>query len=236
LDIGIRILTIIAEKDNYQTISTTLRINVQRIDTNITTTSGEPNVEVEVGIQPKLEIVLNDIDFNGTITDATVQYSWIYGTGTLEDEDGDGIYEVSLENAPPGTYTVTVTAYAGDDYDFERYYVTITVNKPTTTGGDNTFFIVFLVTLILLICVAGYAVLYQKRLKIPKPIRKLRRYRRTLKRVKGVENIEIIGRKDAIDEIYNGFIDKVSKNLKEKEATVETASLMAEEVALQSKK
>jgi len=189
-----------------------------------------------LGVPPKLEIVLNDIDFNGTIRDAMVQYSWIYGSGALEDEDGDGIYEIYLENAPPGTYTVTVTAYAGDDYDFERYYVTVTVNKPTTPGADNTFFAIFLVTLILLICVAGYAVLYQKRLKIPKPIRKLRRYRRTLKRIKGVENIEIIGRKDAIDEIYNSFIDKVSRNLKEKEIVVEPTSLIANEVALQSKK
>ena len=236
LDIGIRLLTIIAEKDNYQTISATLRIDVQRIETNITTTSGEPNIEVEKGVNPKLEVVLNDIDFNSTVTNATVQYSWIYGTGTLEDIDGDGIYEVYLEDAPPGTYTVTVTAYAGDDYDFERYQVTVTVNKPTTTGGGNPFFIIFLVTLISLICVAGYAVLYQKKLKIPKPIRKLRRYRRTLKRVKGVEKIEIIGRKEAIDDLYDVFIDNVSKSLKEKETAAGTTSLMADEVAFHSKK
>ncbi|MFX1274989.1 MAG: hypothetical protein ACFFBP_10210 [Promethearchaeota archaeon] len=230
LDIGIRLLTIIAEKDNYQTYSTVIRLNVKRIASIIKTTSGEPNVEVNVGISPRLEIVLSDLDFNTTVKNANVQYSWLYGTGTLQDSNNDGIYEVDLEQAPPGTYTVTITAYAGDNYDFERYQITVTISQPPSEPVDNTFlFTVLAITVSSLIGTSVYATLYQIRFKVPKQLRKLRKYRKTLKKPMGPGNVSITNRGSSITSQYEEKINKIQKNLKEK-ADIEEEPMLKEDI------
>ncbi|MHA1185913.1 MAG: hypothetical protein ACTSSK_03425, partial [Candidatus Heimdallarchaeota archaeon] len=127
LDIGVRFLTIYAQRANYQSYSALLRIQVDRIQTNITTVSGENVINREPGQSYRFEINLLDLDFNVDVLNATVTYTWTYGQGTLTDPEDDGVYEGTISNLVEGTFVITISVYAGDDYDFDRFTVTLNV-------------------------------------------------------------------------------------------------------------
>ncbi|MFW9900560.1 MAG: hypothetical protein ACFFDY_04660, partial [Candidatus Thorarchaeota archaeon] len=59
LDIGVRLLTIVAQRNNYRLQTINIRLDIQRIKTNITTVSGINVFEIESGQSIDLEIKLN---------------------------------------------------------------------------------------------------------------------------------------------------------------------------------
>jgi len=61
----------------------------------------------------------------------------------------------------------------------------------------------------------GYLYLYQKILKYPKPVRKVRKYRFSLKKKKGPD-VTITGRESAFHAIYGREMGKISGSLKVK--------------------
>ncbi len=147
LKTGINFLTIYAQKDYYTSSSELIIINLDSIRGEINTESQESVINIKQGERYKLKIVLNNLDFGGRITDAVVKYYWEFGSGELEDSDNDGIYEVILENIPQGAFIITITAIAGDNYQFES--VDITVNVHSDEG------LILWIIIILLIITAG---------------------------------------------------------------------------------
>jgi len=217
LDVGIRLLTIIAFKNNYQIQTIDIRLDVQRIKTNINTTSGESVINLSPGETASLEIILYDLDFGGTIKNATVSFTWSGGSGTLIDANDDGIYETVLSDIPDGSHTITISAYAGDDYSFERYEVVITVIRP---AEDVLLFIILLiVSSIATVSALTYLYLYQKIFKYPKPVRKVRKYNKTLRKPK-TPGVDITARDKAFKAEYQNELNKSSKLLKGKPAEV----------------
>ncbi|GAG95307.1 unnamed protein product, partial [marine sediment metagenome] len=103
LDIGLKFLTIYAQRTYYQSSSELLEITVRQIKTNITTESGEDVINIQAGESYTLRVTLHDLDFGGIIKNATVRYTWELGQGYLTDDDNNGIFEVTLENIPEGT-------------------------------------------------------------------------------------------------------------------------------------
>ena len=211
LDIGVRILTIVAQRNNYQIQTIDIRLDVRRINTNITSSTGSSVINTTPGSTITLSVIITDLDFNQLITNATVSYRWEGESGTLTYHNGK--YQADVPNIPIGSHTFTITAFAGDDYDFQRYEITVTaVQSPVERG-------LFILLLTLALIAAGalgiYIVLYQTYLKYPKAVRKVRKYRKTLNKERE-PNVDITSRESATKSIYHSEYDKSSKFLKGK--------------------
>jgi hypothetical protein len=108
-----------------------------------------------------------------------------------------------------------------------RIYYTNLSGKSTEEPLINR--ILFIVALIVAAGLGGYLYLYQKVLKYPKPVRKVRKYRFSLKKKKGPD-VSIVGREKAFNVIYASELSKTSGFLKVKpkeqiiEPTPKTAS------------
>ncbi|NHJ24831.1 MAG: hypothetical protein EAX89_09665 [Candidatus Lokiarchaeota archaeon] len=213
LDIGVRFLTIYAQKANYQSCSKLLKIQVNRIKTNVSTYSGISVFNKKPGDSFELEVLLMDLDFNQPVLNASVTYTWTFGQGSLLDQDDNGIYTATLTNLVEGIHVITITVYAGDDYEFERYRITLNVIQPA--GEALLFQILTVVGIAAAVGIGGYLIAYQKVLKYPKQIRKIRKIKKTLKSKK-LPKIEILPRKSEINEIYYLNYIASNKNLKDK--------------------
>ncbi|MFX0012937.1 MAG: hypothetical protein ACFE9R_21685, partial [Candidatus Hermodarchaeota archaeon] len=213
LDIGVRFLTIYATHANYESYSALLRIQVNRIRTNITTTTGVIAFNREPGQSYHLEINLLDLDSETSILDANVTYTWTYGQGDLTDSNNDGIYEGTISDLREGTFVITITAYAGDDYEFERYRITLYVVRPPE---DVLLFQILTIAGIgAAIGIGGYLLAYQKVLKYPKQVRKIHKFKSKLKKAKSL-GIEVQSREQIIKEHYSNDMAALEKQVKKK--------------------
>ena len=219
LKVGVNLFTIVAYANNFQIKTLSLRITLNKISTVINTTSGESYFSILPSESILLSIVLTDYDFGGTITNATVTYRWAYGQGTLLDPEDDGTYVVELKNIPTGTYTITITASAGDDYNFETYEITLNVVS-VTPPDFSTIFILLAGALGAL--VIGFT-LYEVRFKYPATVRKSRKIRKKIKKGKKTKPIkDITSREDLIKSHLESNVEtiqlekKIENGLKEK--------------------
>ncbi|MBY9021414.1 MAG: hypothetical protein KGD67_10165, partial [Candidatus Lokiarchaeota archaeon] len=190
-----------------------------KIATRINSTSGESYFSILPSESLNLSISLTNYDFGGIITNANVTYRWAYGQGTLLDPENDGTYEIELDNIPAGTYTITITAYAGDDYSFETYE--ITVNVVSIIPPD--FSILFIILAGALVALVTGFTLYQVRFKYPATVRKSRKIRKKISKGKKTKPIkDITSREDSIREHLESNAEtlqlekKTTNGLKEK--------------------
>jgi len=190
LGLGIKLFSIIAQATDHQIQPIDIRISINRINTIVNTESGVPYIDAKSGDSVPLTIILNNTDFTGIIKGASVTYRWNYGQGELTDIDNDGIYESTLNNVPAGTHVIYITAFAGDDYDFETYEITLSVSQ--TAGPNLTWLIIALSGGILSLGLA--ILLYQTHFKYPSMVRKLRKLRKSIRR--GKKKIKTILLKD----------------------------------------
>ncbi|MHA1234145.1 MAG: hypothetical protein ACTSQL_03550, partial [Promethearchaeota archaeon] len=212
LDIGVRIIAISAEKANHILQTEDIRIEIRRTRTNTTTQNGIVVISVLPGDDVRLQIVLYDLDFGGTIKGAIVSYSG-FGSGFLTDGNNDGVYEVVFDNIPEGTYKIVIGAFLGDNYEFENLEVTISAIRPP---GEALLIITLAIAISsAAILILGYIYAYQKYLKYPKPVRKVRKYRKTLGKAKN-PRINTTKREKAFSSEYDAELNKTSKLLKAK--------------------
>jgi hypothetical protein len=212
LAIGIRSLYLSAYRTNYELQSDIIRIQVQRISLEIETPSGSPIQTANPNEPVNLRIELKDL-LGNPLLGASVNYSWVFGRGSLTDADNDGVYEVNLGIIPEGTYTIIISAYLGDIYDIQSFEITLTIIRPP---GELLFVIIALVSTIAVgIALLGYLILYIRVLKYPKPVRKVRKYRRTLKS-KNPPRTSIEPRENAVKAAYDSQISGTKKFIKGK--------------------
>lgn len=93
--------------------------------------------------------------------------------------------------------------------------INYTVLSEKSTKEPLIFRILFIVALIVTAGLGGYLYLYQKILKYPKPVRKVRKYRFTLKKKKSPD-IYIVDREKAFNTIYADELSNTSRFLKAK--------------------
>jgi len=192
---GVYSYSIVARTTNYEIQTKNLIITVNRIRTIISTTSGESYINALPGGSIRLKIRLNNTDFGGLIKNATVTYRWAYGQGELLDIDDDGVYEVEIKNIPAGTYTIYISASAGDNYYFESYEITL--NAVAVSGPDLTMLFLTLSGAFVAL-VVGFT-LYQVRFKYPPTVRKSRKIRKKIKKGKKTKPLkDIVSREDLI--------------------------------------
>ncbi|MFW9878827.1 MAG: hypothetical protein ACFFG0_37585, partial [Candidatus Thorarchaeota archaeon] len=208
LHLGANILTVLAQGINIQTKIINPRITVRQIFAEIRTVSGEHVINIGAGGNTPLNIILNNTDFGGLIMNATVKYTWAFGTGDLLDSDGNGIYSAILRNVPEGSYSVIITAFVSENYYFESFEIVVTAI--TLTTKDNIFLIPFIISVIGGIILGSYFYAYQKYFKYPKPVRKVRKYKRTLKR-KTTPSIHITSREKAFSILYKEKLEGIQK-------------------------
>ncbi|MEJ2295921.1 MAG: hypothetical protein P8Y23_14285, partial [Candidatus Lokiarchaeota archaeon] len=211
LGIKVNLLSIVAQKANYQTNSIDPRITIRRINGSISTLTGNPTFSINPSDEFKIRVVLTDQDFGGTIKGATVTYRWEFGQGTLTYNNDTRAYESKALKPPVGgPYTITINAIAGDKYDFVSYEIYLSVIQPS--GNTFWFWLLLIVSGIAILGLISYLIAYQRVLKYPKPVRKVRKYRKTLQRKK-VPSMSILSRDKAFEGTYKSELAKTSKSL-----------------------
>ena len=193
--VGVKLFTIVASALNYQINTIDLRITVERVSTTIDTVSGLIFVDINPSENFLIQIVLNNIDFGGTIKNATVTYRWVNGQGFLTDLNNDGIYETLLYNVPAGSYRININAYAGDNYDFRDDFE-IVLNVIAPPGPDITIIIISLAAGVVGLSV--FFVSYQKHFKYPPEVRKMRKMRKKIGKGKKLKPLTIETRENII--------------------------------------
>jgi hypothetical protein len=227
LGLGIKLFSIIAQATNYQIQPIDIRITINRISTTIRTESGESYIDAHSGDNVPLNVILNNTDFGGMINGASVTYRWDRGQGELTDQDSNGIYESVLNNVPAGTYVIFITAFAGDDFEFETYEITLSVTQ--TPGVNLTWLIIGLTGGIVSLAIA--ITLYQTHFKYPPMVRKIRKLRKSIKKGRKVKSLILKDRerilmdyslktKPVLDVKPDTpekaiIVDKIDKNIKE---------------------
>ncbi|MFX0073854.1 MAG: hypothetical protein ACFE96_00315 [Candidatus Hermodarchaeota archaeon] len=219
LKVGVNLFTIVAHANNYLAKTLNLRITLNKISTTISTTTGERFFNIKPNERFTMSIELIDVDFGGRITNAIVTYWWAYGRGNLTDPDADGIYEAELNNIPPGTYEIIITASAGDAYSFEIYRITLTVESETT--ADFTLLFISLAGGLVAL-VIGFT-LYEVRFKYPPLVRKSRKIRKKISKGKSTKPVkDLTSRDDLVKEHLESSVElfqfekKHENGLKEK--------------------
>ena len=232
LDIGLRILTIICQKGNYTSQSPNIRINIRRVNAEILEINNQTVKTQRPGETINIQVSIKNNDFGGSFTGSlVVKYTWELGQGELTDSNNDGTYEVSLENVPEGTYTLTITAYAGDDYEIKRLTIDLIIRTPEE---EVTMFRIILVIAIgAAIGVGGYIIVYQRVLKYPVPVRKVRTYRKKYK--KQSVKADVIPRNEAFNSLYLENLGSVAKLIKSKQTSVKKSIVEDEKGSIESK-
>lgn len=195
LKIGVNLYSIVARTTDYEIQTKNLIITVNRISTSINLSS---QINAEPGDDVLIQVTLNNLDFGGTITNATVTYAWAYRQGELLDPEMDGTYEILLENVPEGNYPITITAFAGENYDFTGKEITLIVSSPTVSPGPDLNWLIF----VLIGGIFGLVMvftLYQTHYKYPPMVRKIRKLRKNIGKGKKTKPIITPKRKEIID-------------------------------------
>ena len=124
------------------------------------------------------------------------------------DTNNEGIYSSVLRNVPEGSYSVIITAFVNDSYYFESYEIVVTAITKTT--DDTLFQTLFIISIIGAVALGGYLIAYQRVLKYPKAVRKVRKFRTSLKR-KSAPSLSIISREKGFRAIYKEEIENLKK-------------------------
>ncbi|MHA1885053.1 MAG: hypothetical protein ACW96S_08380, partial [Promethearchaeota archaeon] len=208
LGIGVKLFSVVAQANNYQVKTIDPRITVKRIDALIITESGESQIEVEVGDDVEFKIVLNNTIFGGTVKNATVTYTWAFGPGELLDINNTGLYEAVLQNVQVGIYIVTINAFAGDNFYFETYEITLVVTRPITEPGVDLSWLIYVLmgAIVGLVSIFG---LYQKHFKYPPLVRKIRKIKKKIRKDKKIKPISLQTREELIKKEYNAKIESL---------------------------
>lgn len=215
LDIGLRIFTIYAHASDYQSKIATLKLNIRRINAEIKPFEIESRIRIKPGENAEIKIVLNDLDFNKPISDAKVKYESELGEGELQETKEAGVYKIVIENVPEGTYILNISAYAGDDYDIDIYEINLNAIR---SKEDILLLQILAISIIIAaICLTGYLIMYQKVLKFPKMIRKIRSFKNNLKNSKKLAKINVLDRESAFRGIFNIKLGKIAAYSKSKD-------------------
>ncbi|NVM16782.1 MAG: hypothetical protein HWN80_03640 [Candidatus Lokiarchaeota archaeon] len=221
LSLDLKLFTVVAQAPTYQINTTDIRITVNPVSTSIDTVSGLNYVNISPNEDFLIQIVLNNTDFGGTIKNATVTYRWENGQGILTDSNNDGIYEVTLNNVPEGSYLISINAYAGENYEFRGDFE-IVLNAIATSGLDFTIIIVSLAAGLVGLTVAF--VLYQKHFRYPPKVRIIRKIRKKISKGKKIKPLTLSTRDNIIagETERNREILKVEKEIVDKKPGGET--------------
>ncbi len=176
LDLGVYIVSIIAGKTNYTQLSHSYQINVNQIQTSITTGDSKTTYKVTPNGDLEITLVVTDTDFNQPISGCELTYSWRFGSGAFT-ETSTGVYKATIKNIPEGENSLYISAYKGPTYHFEAK--TISIVAVASGEGLPPWVVYMLVGA--MVALSVLFIQYQRVWKYPPHIRKLRNVTRDLK-------------------------------------------------------
>ncbi len=199
LSIGTNYLNIEATKTNFQTKLINPTIIVRKIYTEVITVSGEPTIDIDVGEDVQLEIMLNDTDNDELIRGAIITYTWDLDAVPRVLTENNGIYEGEIENPPEGLYTIRISVYAGDNYEFEDFEITLNVEAYVPSPQPDLGWVIY----ILIGAILGLVIiftLYQTYFKYPPMVRKIRKLKKKVQKTKKTKPILVKQREEIVKE------------------------------------
>ncbi len=134
LNLGTHYITVAATRSNFTDSTMALEIQINRIHVSYRTKENSDSYSIDVNTPFTLGIYVDNEDFGGTITSATVEYSGTDGSeGVLTDLGNAGYYSANLGTLKEGTYEFTIRVYFTDAiYEYKEY--TISVNVAPVEG------------------------------------------------------------------------------------------------------
>ncbi len=134
LNLGTHYITLAATRQNFTDSTMPLEIQLRRINTGFNTMENTNSYSIDVDTSFTLGVYVLNLDFGGTITSATVEYSGSDGSeGVLTEQGETGYYSVNLGTLPEGTFEYIIRVYyLVANYEYKEY--TITVNVAPVEG------------------------------------------------------------------------------------------------------
>ncbi|MFX1390107.1 MAG: hypothetical protein ACFE9Z_08605 [Promethearchaeota archaeon] len=197
LSMGPNYLSIEATKTNFESQPINPTVTVRKINTEILTVSGESTIEIDVGDNAQLQIMLNDTDNIKLIKGAIVTYTWNLDSIPRVLTETDGVYEGQIINPPEGLYTITVSVFAGPDYEFEDFDITLNVGAYVPTPQPDLGWLIYVLGGAILGLVLVFT-LYQTHFKYPPMVRKIRKLKKKVKKKKKAKLILVNSREETI--------------------------------------
>ncbi len=215
LDIGTNYLTLTTPGTSYYTgFTKDFTIIVERITTEIRPINISGGVlQIETGESPTLRVNLYDIYDNTTISGAFLSYVWEYdldGDDVLDfidngifNEISPGIYEITLNDLQEGNHKITITYVEQGDYSTDTIEIVIQAITPVTPPGPEPFNYLWVVVALGLVIVglSAYFAIYQKILKYPPTVRKIRKLKKKIGKRKKPKSKMFGGRTEYIKTI-----------------------------------
>ncbi|MHA1745483.1 MAG: hypothetical protein ACTSWW_05760 [Promethearchaeota archaeon] len=194
---------------NYQQTVSTLQLNVVQIQTEIITVDANQSYLIIPGQDFDLNVVINDLDFGGLVSDCEVSYSYVLETGDLIEVE-PGVYSATITDIPEGIYTITINVYKeGQLYSFHQYQITLNAIS-TEIQGLPTWSLYPALGLLGILGISFIA--YQQYYKYPLKIRQIRSAKRAIKAGKIVA-MEFKTQQDLFSETYQGVL-KAETNIR----------------------
>ncbi|MDX1797658.1 MAG: hypothetical protein R3255_03325 [Candidatus Lokiarchaeia archaeon] len=208
LGMGNNYLNIEATKTNFETrLISNFAINVRKIYTEILTVSGNSTINIDVGHNAQIQIMLNDTDNNKLIKGAIVTYTWDQDPIPRVLTENNGIYEGVIIAPPEGPHTITISVPAGNNYEFEDLEIPLYVGTHVPTPQPDLGWLIYTLGGVILGLVIIFT-LYQTHFKYPPMVRKIRKLKKKIKKTKKVKPILVESREEAItNSIENRFKD-----------------------------
>jgi hypothetical protein len=171
-------------------------------------------IEVRPSTTFTIRLSLNDTDFGQSIQNASLSFRWVFGSDVITDDNGDGVFEIEVSGVPDGSYSMIITAEAGNNYDFETLELTIAAVRPV----EEIFgFQIGLIAAIAGAIIIGSGFLsYIFVFRFPKQVRKIRKFRRSLKKKNAPKNVNIENRETTFRNEYQNELGKAADDLNTK--------------------
>jgi len=170
--------------------------------------SSSPNSEIRVFINNKM--------YNETIKLSGDKQ-------TLQDAFQDDI-DVTSFISKDVNITLSIQVYLADEFELDNdimisiddVFFQITYVEITSETSEEPFIsrILLIIASIIGLIIASYLIAYQKILKYPKPVRKVRKFKRTLR--KGKPSVEILDRKKSFEKEFKKELHNTSSYLRGK--------------------
>lgn len=212
IGLGTHLISLVLENQNFDQISTLLRITVVPIQMNGTIRDNIQSVSISPGSDYLLEIQLRD-EFGDLVQNIEVNYTWDGAPGTFTYNETSGYYTALLSDVPEGVFDIIITAEKGPNYDFEEYRITI--SSTTKLSVWQLVLIYFLAALIIAL-ISGFGA-YQLHYKYPPMVRDVRKLRRKLRKGKKTKSVMIDSREKIMEKIFQDKLrDSNIKSIKVK--------------------
>ncbi|MBN1801148.1 MAG: hypothetical protein JW891_06545 [Candidatus Lokiarchaeota archaeon] len=201
-----------ATKQNFGRQDEDIYLTIRQRNVEIQLINGQLEYNLTKGANVRIQFRLFDTDYNEYIEGVIVYYRIFSSVSSVTDVDG--VYEIYLTNLPSGNFELNMYSGETDYYGQGNLDITFNVKNPSDESFLYTIIWILIIGgIILAVGFSGYIYAYQKVLKYPKPVRKVRKYKNNLKK-RTFKGPEVVPREQAFDQLYKNDLGEVGRTVK----------------------